>query len=193
MIWLRNLYDWTLSWAETRFGTWALFVVAIVEASFFIIPPDLLLIALCAGKPKKSYYFVAICSLGSVLGGVIGYGIGWGLLESVGMPILQGLGLENAFDVVGEKYRENAAISIFLAAFTPIPYKVFTIAAGAFGVSLATFLLASICGRSLRFLIVGSALFFFGPKIKSFIDAYFNLITIVFGVLLVGGFLYLGR
>lgn len=177
-----------MSWAGRPMGHWALFFLAVVEASFFIIPPDLLLIALCAGKPKKSYFFVGVCAFGSVLGGVIGYAIGWGLLETVGMPILQVLGLENAFEIVGGKYRENAGLAIFLAAFTPIPYKVFTIAAGAYSISFTVFILASIFGRSLRFLLVGSAIYFFGPGIKSLIDKYFNLFTIIFGVLLVAGF-----
>lgn len=188
---LRKLYHWTLSWAESSMGPWALFVLAIVEASFFIIPPDLLLIALCTGKPEKSFVFVGICAVGSVLGGVIGYLIGWSLLDSVGMPILQFLQLEGAFEIVGDKYRESAGVAIFLAAFTPIPYKVFTIAAGAYSIPLATFILASILGRTSRFLLVGIAIYFFGSGIKKLIDRYFNLLTILVGILAVAGFLVL--
>lgn len=191
MIHLRRLYNWTLSWAESPLGPWALFLLAIVEASFFIIPPDLLLIALCTGKPKKSFVFVGICAVGSVLGGLIGYLIGWSLLEALGMPILEFLHLESAFELVGQKYRESAGVAIFLAAFTPIPYKVFTIAAGAYSIPLTTFLAASILGRTSRFLLVGTAIYFFGSGIKKLIDQYFNLLTIVVGIIAVTGFLVL--
>ncbi len=188
---IRRLYDWTLHWSESPHSLTALFILAFVESSFFIIPPDVLLIALCAGSPKRSFQFALICAVGSVLGGLMGYWIGYALFESVGMGILQTLHLEQAFEVVSQKYQDHAGLAIFAAAFTPIPYKVFTIAAGVFKISIATFFLASITGRSLRFFLVALTLFWFGPVIREKIEKHFNAFTIVFTLLLVGGLLVL--
>ncbi len=188
MIWIRKLYDWTLAWAESAYASLALFCLALIEASFFIIPPDLLLMALCAGKPKKSFWFASICALGSLVGGAIGYGIGLFLMDTAGKLILDTLHLHEAFNVVQVKYDENAALAIFAAAFTPIPYKVFTIAAGAFGISFAVFILASLVGRSARFFLVATTIYWWGPSVKDQIDKHFNLFTILFTIVLIAGF-----
>ena len=187
MLWIRKVYEWTLAWAESAYASVALFFLAVVEASFFIIPPDLLLMALCAGKPKKSFWFASICALGSVVGGIIGYGIGLFLMDTAGKLILDTLHLHEAFKIVQIKYEESAALAIFAAAFTPIPYKVFTIAAGAFGISFVVFVLASAVGRSARFL-VAALIYWWGPSVKSRIDKHFNLFTILFTIILLMGF-----
>ena len=188
MLWIRKVYDWTLAWAESAYASVALFFFAFIEASFFIIPPDLLLMALCAGKPKKSFWFATICALGSLVGGAIGYVIGLFLMDTAGVLILDTLHLHEAFKVVQVKYDENAALAIFAAAFTPIPYKVFTIAAGAFGISFTIFILASAVGRSARFFLVAAAIYWWGPSVKAQIDKHFNLFTILFTIALFAGF-----
>ena len=185
---LRRLYDWTLSWADRPGGTVALFLLAVAESSFFPIPPDVLLIAMVLGRRQRALWFAAVVTTGSVLGGVIGYYIGLGLFEQVGRPILEMYQVMDKFEWVGERYRDNLVAALGTAAFTPVPYKVFTIAAGAFAVPLVPFVVISLLGRGARFFLVSSLIFFFGPPIQRFIDRYFNLLTVVFVILLIGGF-----
>lgn len=185
---VRRLYDWTIGWADRPGGTWALFVLAFAESSFFPIPPDVLLMALCIGRPRRSLWFAAVCTVGSVLGGIAGYYIGYGLFEQVGRPVLEAYGVMDKFDWVGAQYRENLVLALGTAGFTPVPYKVFTIAGGAFQVPFLPFVLVSIVSRGARFFLVAGLIRIFGPTIKQFIDRYFNLLTIVFVVLLVLGF-----
>ena len=188
---LRRLYDWTLSWADRRGGVWALFFIALLESSVFPIPPDVLLVALCVGGVAKSYKFALICTAGSVLGGLIGYAIGYWGFEAIGKPIIAFYNGEEAMQDVRSFYDEYGFWGNLLAAVTPIPYKVFTIASGAFQFSLGKFLLASIIGRSLRFFALATALYFFGAPIRSFIDKYFNLCAWLFMVILIAGFVAL--
>ena len=186
---LRKLYDWVLSWAHKKYSSFALFILAFAESSFFPIPPDVLQIALSVSKPKKSFFYALVSSVGSVLGGIFGYFIGLFLFDSIGNLIINALGYQSQFQSVGNLYKSYAFLAILTAAFTPIPYKVFTIAAGFWQVSLISLIAASIIGRSARFFLVGSLIYFFGPKIKEFIDKYFNLLTTIFFILLVGGFI----
>lgn len=188
---LRRLYNWVLSWANHPAGTWGLFGVAVMESSFFPVPPDVLQMALGLGRPKRSFWYALVSSAGSVLGGILGYFIGYFLYESVGRDIIRFYHLQAAFEKVGDYYQAQAFWWIFAAAFTPIPYKVFTIAAGVYHnfVPLPVLILASAIGRSARFFLVGALIYFFGPKIKDFIDRYFNGLTLLFTLLLVGGFL----
>jgi len=186
---LRKLYDLVLSWANKKHASKALFGLAFAESSFFPIPPDVLQIALSVSKPKKSFFFALISSIGSVLGGIFGYFIGFFLFDSVGKLIIEALGYQSQFDAVGNLYKSYAFLAILTAAFTPIPYKVFTIAAGFWQVGLFPLIAASIIGRSARFFLVAALFYFFGPKIKELIDKYFNWLTIIFIVLLIGGFI----
>lgn len=188
---LRRLYDWTLSWADRRGGVWALFFIALVESSVFPIPPDVLLVALCVGSVAKSYKFALICTTGSILGGMIGYAIGYWGFEAIGQPIIAFYDGREAMQEVQSFYNEYGFWGILLAAVTPIPYKVVTIASGAFQFSLSQFLLASILGRSLRFFALATALYFFGAPIRSFIDKYFNLCAWLFMAVLIAGFVAL--
>tara|TARA_Y100000310_G_scaffold68197_1_gene63491 strand:+ start:2891 stop:3514 length:624 start_codon:yes stop_codon:yes gene_type:complete len=185
---LRRLYEWVISWADKKHSTLALFFLALAESSFFPIPPDVLQVALSVAKPRKSFWFALISTLGSVLGGILGYAIGFFLFDSIGSKIIEVLGYEAQFQSVGGLYKSFAFLAILASAFTPIPYKVFTIAAGFWNVGLLNLIIASIIGRGARFFLVGGLIYFFGPKIKDFIDKYFNLLTIVFLVLLIGGF-----
>jgi membrane protein YqaA with SNARE-associated domain len=186
---LRRLYDWVLHWAETPYGTWALFLLALAESSFFPIPPDILLIALAISIPAKSFKYALVCTIGSLIGAVIGYVIGYQFMEVVGFRIIEFYGLMDKYQAVGDLYNQYDALAVGIAGFTPIPYKVFTISGGAFKINFATFMLASAVSRAARFFLVGWLIYRFGPGIRSFIDRYFNVLAVLFVVLLVGGFI----
>jgi len=186
----RRLYDWVLHWADTPYGTPALFGLSFAESSFFPIPPDVLQIALSISKPRRSFYYAIVSGLGSVAGAVLGWLIGFGLWVAVGgffTSYVPGCSEAN-IKYVGDLYHDNAALAILGAAFTPIPFKVFTISAGIFEVPLFTLLWASSLGRFARFFAVAVCIFFFGPGVKQLLDRYFGLATLAFFVLLVGGF-----
>ena len=185
---LRRLYNWVLHWAKTPYGSWALFVLAFCESSFFPIPPDILLIALSVSIPKKSFKYALICTAGSLIGGCVGYLIGWQFMISVGEKIIQLYGLTHKMQYIKDLYMQYDAWAIGIAGFTPIPYKVFTISAGAFDINFTVFLIASAASRAARFFLVGGLIYIFGPKIQAFIDKYFNILAIGFVVLLVAGF-----
>lgn len=189
--WVRAAYDWVLGWSESPYGSLALFILALVEASFFLVPPDVLLIALCVGRPRGSLYFAALCTVGSVVGGVLGYLIGLQLFELIGRSIIEFYDAGAAFERVGDLYRANLVLALGTAGFTPIPYKVFTIAAGAFAVPFIPFVTISAVSRGARFFLVAGLIRLWGPQIRGFIDRYFNLLTIAFVVALVLGFVVL--
>lgn len=188
---LKKLYDWVLHWAETPYGPMALFLLALAESSFFPIPPDPLLIALCLGAIKKSWRFALYASIASVIGGMIGYLIGyaiWDLVDSFFFSYVPGF-TESLFQKVMVNFHTYGFWYVFSAGFTPIPYKVFTIASGVFRLNFLLFLLASTISRSLRFFLVAGLFRKFGPSIKGFIDKYFNWLALLFFILLFGGFL----
>lgn len=186
---LRRLYDWVLSWAKTPYGSWALFLLAFSESSFFPIPPDVLLIALAVAIPKKSFKYALICSFGSVLGGCFGYLIGWKFMALIGNHIVELYGLTPKVETIEILYNKYDAWAVGIAGFTPIPYKVFTISAGAFQINFLVFVIASFVSRSARFFLVGGLIYTFGPQIQRFIDKYFNILATAFTVLLVTGFI----
>jgi len=185
---LHRMKAWVESYAERPHAAWVLFIIAFTESSFFPIPPDVLLIALAVVAPRKSFKYALICSVGSVLGGMLGYLIGLQFFDAVGRPIIDFYGVQGQYDKVRLLYEENAFWAIAIAGFTPIPYKVFTIAAGAFHISFTTLVLASAVSRPARFFLVAALFFFFGARIKEFIDRYFELLTVAFTVLFVLGF-----
>jgi len=187
---LHRLYRWVMSWADTPYGTPALFILAFAESSFFPIPPDVLQVALSISKPRWSFYYATVSGIGSVLGGVVGWLIGYAFWAAVGpwfMAYVPGCTPEN-IHYVGTLYRDNAFVAILGAAFTPIPYKVFTISAGIFYVPLSVLLIASAIGRFGRFMAVGACIYIFGPGVKAVLDRYLEVITVALFVLLVLGF-----
>lgn len=186
---LRRLYYWVLSWADHRYGPGILAAVAVAESSIFPIPPDPLLMALCLGRPRKSLHFALIASVASVIGGALGYMIGTYLWDAVGAWFLAHIISPTVFAEVGQRYQDNAFLAVFSAAFSPIPYKVFTIAAGVFKVSFPAFIAASILGRSGRFFLVAGLLRLYGRTVEAFIEKHFGWLTLAFVILLVGGFL----
>lgn len=187
----RKLYDWFLSWAEHPAGGYALALFAFFESSVFPFPPDILQMALSLSKPKRSFYFASLATVGAVLGAALGYAIGCFFYETVGVKIIDWSHTQSLFEKVGTYYKEGAFYYIFLAAFTPIPFKVFTLAAGVYHdlISLPMLLIASFIGRATRFFLVATLIYFYGTKVKTFIDRYFNFLTAAFGILLVGAFL----
>ncbi len=188
MNFIRKCYDWTINWAKTKYANWALFCIAFAESSFFPVPPDVLLIPMVIADRKKWFQTALICSAGSVLGALLGYFIGYQLYELIGQKIVDLYNLQGAVDIVSVKYQEHAFLAVFTAAFTPIPFKVFTIVAGLVKISIISLIVASAAGRSARFFIVAGLIRIFGEKIRYFIEKYFNLLTVVFMVLLIGGF-----
>lgn len=189
---LRRAYDWVLGWADHRYGGLALLLLAFVESSVFPIPPDVLLMALALGKPGAAFRFALICSVGSVAGGLAGYLIGWLLMDGLGRPIIELYNAQAAYAEVEQRFVAYGGWAVAIAGFTPIPYKVFTIAAGATQLSLSVFVLASVVSRSARFFLISGLIYYYGPTIKVFIDKYFNILTIVFTVLVLLGFVLLG-
>ena len=188
---LRALYDWIMKWLQTPYGVMVLFLVAVAESSFFPIPPDIFLMALCISLPKRSFHFAGICAVGSVLGGVIGYGLGFWFMDLIGSRIIELYGLADKYEVVQDLYREYDAWAVGVAGFTPLPYKVFTITAGAFRIDFPTFVLVSLVSRSARFVLVAGLIYRYGAPIRGFIERYLNILTIVLLVLLVMGFVLL--
>lgn len=187
--WLHRIKAWTEGAAQRPGATWTLFIIAFAESSFFPIPPDVLLIALAMLVPTKAFWNALVCSAGSILGGMFGYFIGLEFFELLGRPIIDFYSLQAQYDAVRVLFQENAFASIAVAGFTPIPYKLFTIAAGAFDINFATFVAASAVSRPARFFLVAALFYWFGPRIKPVIDKYFEWLTLAFMVLLIGGFI----
>ena len=188
---IRKLYDWVLHWAATPYAIPALFIIAFVESSFFPIAPDVLLIAMVVAVPVGWLRFALVCSIGSVLGGMFGYLIGFQFMDLIGNHIVEFYHFQGKWDKIGLLYEKYNAWAVAIAGFTPLPYKVFTLSAGAFKINFPIFILASAASRSARFFLVAALLYKFGPHFKALIEKYFNLFTIVFFVLLVLGFLIL--
>jgi len=185
---LRRTYDWILHWSTTRYALPALAILSFAESSFFPIPPDVLLIAMVVAVPMKAFRYAAVCSVASVLGGMFGYLLGWQFMEMVGTPIVNFYHLQAQWDKMGGWYEKYNAWAVGAAGFTPLPYKVFTLAAGAFQINFPVFVLASLVSRSARFFIVAALIWKYGAPIKIFIEKYFNILSIVFIVLLFAGF-----
>lgn len=190
---IKHLYNWILSWSESRWGWLALFTIALFEASWFPLPPDILLIALCLGATKRSFRFATICLVGSVLGAALGYMIGYFLwtTPSGEATALANLFYEYIFSVdsfnnVGALYDRFNFWIVFTAGFTPLPFKLFTIAGGMFHINFLMFIIASMVSRGMRFFLIAWLIWKFGAPIKSFIDKYFNLLATLFTIMLIG-------
>ncbi len=188
---IRRLYDWTLSLAAGPRAPSALGVVSFIESSVFPIPPDILLIPMVVARKEKAWWYAFLCTVTSVLGGVLGYLIGMFLFEEVAKPILSFYGKMEKFDEFSEFFNHWGWWFVFFAGLTPFPYKVITIAAGVTGLFLPVFIVASIVSRGLRFFVVAGLLYFFGPPIRDFIEKRLGLVFTIFVVLLVGGFILL--
>lgn len=186
---LRRLYDRVMDLAAHRQALWALMGVSFIESSVFPIPPDVMLIPMILAERAKAWFYAAMTTLSSVIGGAAGYAIGFFLFELVGQPILDFYGMTAKFDSFASGYNEYGAWIVLFAGVTPFPYKVITIASGATQLNFAIFMLASLAARGLRFYLVATLLYWFGPPVREFIEKRLGLVTLVFFVLLFGGFL----
>lgn len=185
---LRRLYEWTMAKAADPRAEWWLALFAFMEASFFPVPPHPLLGLMCLANPKKAVRYAAFATIGSVLGGLLGYAIGHFLYASVGDQLLGLLHLKQSFPRAACYLRQYGVEIIVIKGATPIPFKLLTITAGFIAMPLVPFLLASLVSRSISFMIVGVLFRLFGAPIKRFIDKYLGLVTIGFVVLVVAGF-----
>lgn len=181
----KELYQWMLSWSDSPYAIPALFLLAFAESSFFPIPPDVLLIALTLGKEDFGMYYAAVTTVGSVLGGMFGYAIGW----IGGRPLLRRFMGEDRVEMVHNTFERYEGWAILIAGFTPIPYKIFTIGAGSFYVNFKIFVLASAVSRGARFFLVAGSIQLIGPWMKELIEKYFNVFSIIFVLILALGFL----
>ena len=185
---IRKLYDWTMSLAESRHALWALFIIAFIESSFFPIPPDVLMIPMIIALPTRAFTIAAVATVGSVLGGLFGYYIGFALFETIGQPIFDFYGKADYVEEFKQSYNEIGIWAVLAAGVTPFPFKVITIMSGATQLNLFAFVVSAIIARSLRFFIVAALLWKFGPPIRDFIEKRLGLVFTVFCVLLIGGF-----
>ncbi|MGH7073239.1 MAG: YqaA family protein [Stellaceae bacterium] len=185
---MRRLYDWMMRLAASGRAEPALAVVAFVESSFFPIPPDLLLIPMILAAPRKAWRYALIATAASVVGGYLGYAIGYFLFATLGRPILQFYGIMDRYDALQAAYAHWGMWIIILKGMTPIPYKLVTIASGALGFNPVLFGIASVISRSIRFFLVAALLYFFGAPVRDFIERRLILVTSMFALLVVGGF-----
>ncbi|MCP5366426.1 MAG: DedA family protein [Hyphomicrobiales bacterium] len=185
---LRGLYDWTMRLSAHPHALWALAAISFAESSFFPIPPDVLLMPMVLAARRRAWLIAGVCTVASVAGAFAGYGIGAGLFDLLGKPILEFYHAADKFDWVRQQYNENGVLIVFSAGFSPIPYKVFTIASGVTGMDPLSFGLASVVSRGARFFLVAGLLWWFGEPIRAFIEKHLGKLTLLFVVLLVGGF-----
>lgn len=186
----RRMYDWVVGFANKTYGPWALGIISFTESSFFPIPPDVLLAPMCLGRPRRALWFAALTTATSVLGAMLGYAIGafaWGATQGFLYDYIPGFTPEK-FQTVQRLYDDWGVLVLFAAAFTPIPFKIFTIAGGVFAQPFLPFVLVSIVGRGARFFLVAGLLWWIGPKATPFIDKYFNWLALAFVALAVAGF-----
>ena len=189
---LRALYHWTIRMADHPRAMWVLAVVSFAESSVFPIPPDVLMIPMILARPSRAWLIAGVALVASVLGGILGYAIGAFAYDSIGQPILTALGKGAAMEAFNTRFNDFGFWAVLTAGVTPFPYKVITIMSGWTGMPLATFVATSILARSLRFFLVAGLLWKFGAPIRDFIERRLGLLTILFVVLLFGGF-YLTR
>jgi membrane protein YqaA with SNARE-associated domain len=185
---LRRLYDWVMELAGHRHAEPALAAVSFIESSVFPIPPDVMLMPMAFARPDRAFRYAAVATVASVVGGLLGYAIGYFLFETVGQAIIDFYGLSAQFQEFATRYNEHGLAIVFFAGLTPFPYKVITIASGVTALNLWQFTIASIVSRGMRFFMVAGLIYWFGPPVRAFIERYLGWMTLAFGVLLVGGF-----
>jgi membrane protein YqaA with SNARE-associated domain len=185
---MRRMYDWMMGMAGSPRAPWALAVVSFIESSFFPSPPDVMLIPMVLSDRQKAWWYATVATVASVLGGLLGYAIGYFFYEAIGKPILAFYGKEHALDTFITFVHEYGVEAVIIKGMTPIPFKVVTIAAGVAKMDLLAFIGASIIARAMRFYLVAALLYFFGQPIREFIERRLTLVTTVFVVVLVSGF-----
>lgn len=187
--WIRRTYDFTLQLSRHRHAIWWLAAISFAESSFFPIPPDVILLPLCLANRERALQIAGVCTVSSVLGGLFGYAIGVFAFDSIGQPIINFYGASDAFAKLQGMYDTYGAMMVFIAGFSPIPYKVVTITSGVFSFSILQFVLLSALSRGIRFGIEALIIKRFGEPAMAFIDKHFNTLTIVGAVVFIGGFI----
>ncbi len=185
---VRRLYDWVMAFAVHRHAMWALAGISFIESSIFPVPPDVLLIPMVLAARNRAMTIALVCTVASVLGGMVGYGIGYFFYETAGRDIIAFYGLSHAFEGWRAAYQEWGGWIVAIKGLTPIPYKLVTIASGVFELDLATFTIASVVSRGLRFFVEAALLWYIGPPVRHFVERHLTMVTTVFLVALVGGF-----
>lgn len=185
---LRRFYDWMIRISESPRAVWALGIVSFAESSFFPFPPDVMLVPMTVAQPKKAWFYAAVCTIASVLGGVFGYMIGWLLYDTVGSWLISAYGYEHGVEQFRCLYAQYGSWIILIKGLTPIPYKIVTITSGFAGYSLFWFVFLSLLTRGARFFILAGFLNLFGERIRAFIEKHLALVAIAFVAVLVGGF-----
>ena len=194
----KQLYDWVLNLSNKKNSNYSITLLSLSESIFFPIPPDVLLIPLCLGNRHKALYFAFLCSISSIVGGVIGYfvgkslwwsipGIEYSAIANIFFDYVPGL-TDDSFNNIKNLYDKWDFWIVFTAGFTPIPFKLITISSGTFNINFIMFVIASIISRSARFFLLAILIMIFGERIRIFIEKYFNLLAILFTVMLIGGF-----
>lgn len=186
---LRRLYDWVINLAERPQAAWALAGVSFAESSFFPVPPDVMLVPMCVAQPKKAWWYAFVCTVASVIGGLLGYAIGALLYESVGLFLIHLYGYGDKVEAFSQSYAEYGHWIILIKGLTPIPYKVVTITSGFAHYSLFWFVVLSVITRGMRFFLVAGLLYWIGPPARTFIEKRLGLVTAIFAVMIVGGFI----
>lgn len=187
---IRGLYDWVIALAGHRHALWALAAIAFIESSVFPIPPDVLMIPMIVARPSRAFLIATVATLASVAGGMLGYYIGWGLMDTVGRPVLEFYGAQGSFDSLAQRFNDYGAWAVLIAGVTPFPYKVITIFSGATHLNLALFVTVSFLARSLRFFLIAALLWRFGAPMRDFIERRLGLVFTVFVVVLIGSFYF---
>lgn len=189
---LKRLYTWTLSMADHPAALWVLMALAFAESSVFPIPPDILMIPMILAAPNRAFVIASAALVGSVLGGILGYGIGALAFDTIGQPILAALGKGDAMQAFNTRFNDFGFWAVLTAGITPFPYKVITIMSGWTGMPFGTFIVTSIIARGIRFFLVAALLWKFGAPIRELIERRLGLAFTAFVILLFGGFLALG-
>lgn len=185
---IRNLYNWTLRLSGSKHATPALATVSFVESSVFPIPPDVMLIPMCIARRDKAFFYATVCTVASVIGGLLGYAIGYFLFETLGQKILEIYGAADKFSDMQHRYDEYGGWIILAKGLTPFPFKILTILSGVMKMNLQIFILSSIAARAMRFYLVAGLLWKFGAPIQAFIEKYLGWVTLAFLFVLIGGF-----
>jgi membrane protein YqaA with SNARE-associated domain len=185
---LRRFYDWVIGLAGHRHAVPALAVISFAESSFFPIPPDVMLIPMIVANRARAWLIATVCTISSVVGGIVGYAIGFFLWNSIGRRVVDFYGYSHQFETFQGWYNDYGLLIVFIAGITPLPYKVFTIASGVTGLPLATFVAGSVVSRGIRFFAEAALLWWIGEPIRAFVEKNLQWVTVAFVVFLVGGF-----
>jgi membrane protein YqaA with SNARE-associated domain len=188
---LQSLYSRTLALAASRHAMWTMAAISFAESSFLPLPPDFLLIPMTLAQPRRAWLIAAVCTIASVLGGFVGYAIGYFLFDSVGRPVLEFYHAMDKYEALKAGFAQWGGWIIILKGLTPIPFKLVTIASGVAKFNLVVFALTSLVSRSLRFFLLAALLWRFGEPVRDFIERRLMLVTSAVAAALVGGFLVL--